>query len=398
MFILKPLKSSHFTKDALETIEEVVQDSRLVDKGIRELKKLSINVPSFDPERRKFLKHVAVLAGLIASGQLLRGMANAQEPVQFQGKTYSGWEAWLMSQDLIRGPSLLMYSSTRLPSDFYHHTNLQYTEGGVDYDVGIGTPITPTANSYSSWVDRADRTGGIVAHLMHRSPYRRTIYAHLSNVADIIYEGKSVSRGGRPFIDNELDKLNIIAFSGATGIGPGGGGQTPHLHFGVSATENNIMYKLDPFTLGIDAEKPLDEYVGSKGRQRAARPVYWDTKTELPLRPNRVGEKKVYLQNSLDTLDKRIGESDLDNSTKEEILKRRNNPIELRDYLGYRVLEKKKDKDGNERYEFMPGSLMYALMLEFCSRASKQEFIAMLPFIFPPLKPIYQKANPGVKF
>ena len=107
--------------------------------------------------------------------------------------------------------------------------------------------------------------------------------------------------------------------------------------------------------------------------------------------------KKIYLKKSLDTLVKRIKESDLDDTTKQAILDRHNKPLELRDYLGMRVLQKKQGPDGKPRYEFMPGSLMYALMLEFYVRASKEGFIAMLPFIFPPLKAVYQKANPGVK-
>ncbi len=49
-----------FGKQDIETIEEVVRDSRLVDKDIKELKKLSANAPSFDPERRRFFKHVTV--------------------------------------------------------------------------------------------------------------------------------------------------------------------------------------------------------------------------------------------------------------------------------------------------------------------------------------------------
>ena len=104
------------------------------------------------------------------------------------------------------------------------------------------------------------------------------------------------------------------------------------------------------------------------------------------------------LKETLDTLDTRMRESDLDEATKKELINRKNKPEELRDYLGFRVLTPKKIQDGKGIYEFMPGSLMYALMLELYSATTKQEFIATLPFIFPPLKPIYQKANPGVKF
>ncbi|GEM_PF-6917687 len=120
-FILKPTLPEVFTKDDIDIIEEVVRDSRLVDKGIRELKKLSANAPSFDPERRRFFKHVAVLAGLYASGQLLKGCAIAQEPGIYQGKTYTNWEAYSLTQDLIRGPRLLINPRTGLPSDFKDH-------------------------------------------------------------------------------------------------------------------------------------------------------------------------------------------------------------------------------------------------------------------------------------
>jgi len=392
MFILKPTQPKVFTKDDIGTIEEVVRDSRLVDKGIRELKKFSPNAPSFDPERRKFFKHAAVLAGLIASGKFLEACSPAV--VEYQGKSYGSWEAWLMSQDWIRGPSLLRHPSTGLPSDFKHHLRQPVNAGlgAVDYSVEIGTPITPTVDSYSSFPTQG-REAGKVLYLLHRGPYHRTSYAHLDKFADFVYEGKPVSRGGRSFIDNEISKLKVVAYSGATGIGPGGGGQPPHLHFGIYSTTNNQIYSLDPFTLGIDAEKP---YGGvDQGIPLGGRPVYWDAKTEIP---HRAKDKKVYLQKSLDTLVQRVQQSNLDQATKKEILDRQNKPEELRDYLGMRVLQKKPGAEGKPQYEFMPGSLMYALMLEFYVRTSKEGFIAMLPFIYPPLKPYYQKANPGVKF
>lgn len=373
-------------------IEDVVRDARLVDKGKAELnRRFYSNAPSFDPERRRFLKHTAVLAGLIASGKFLEACSTIV-PIEFQGKSYGNWEAWLLSQDLIRGPSLLIHPSTGMPSDYENHLRQPINRGlgAVDYDVGIGTPITPTAdNSYSSY--GGNEREGKVLHLLHRSPFYGTTYGHLDKFVDIIYEGKPVSRGGRPFIDNTLDKSKVVAYSGATGIGPGGGGQIPHLHFGISSSTNNQRYSLDPFTLGIDAEKP---YGGvDQGIPYGKRPVYYDGKTEIRYAPK---DRKKWLQQSLDTLEKRLRESDLDNATKEELLKRHINPEGLRDYLGYRVLEKKKDKDGKERYEFMPGSLMYRLMLEVYSGTSKERFIAMLPFIFPPLKSVYQKANPGI--
>ena len=105
---------------------------------------------------------------------------------------------------------------------------------------------------------------------------------------------------------------------------------------------------------------------------------------------------------TLDTLEARVKESELDNATKEELLKLRSNPEKLRDYIAMRVLMKKRDEDGNQRYEFLPGSpgsLVYALNIELLNRMADtyHEFPVFLPFIFPPLKPIYQKENPDMQ-
>jgi hypothetical protein len=71
--------------------------------------------------------------------------------------------------------------------------------------------------------------------------------------------------------------------------------------------------------------------------------------------------------------------------------------------LIFRVLEKKANADGQPAYEFLPGSWMYGLMLRVLNAhppeafiASGSPFVAMLPFIFPPVKPVYAAANPGV--
>jgi hypothetical protein len=385
------------------TIENVVGDSRLVDKGIVELSKFSRNAPTFDPERRRFLKHVAVLAGLIASGQLNISCATAQEPVTYQGKTYSDWEAYLLTQDWIRGPKLLIHPSTGLPSDFEHHIKQGWNKGfgGIDYDVPIGTPIVPTADTFRTRT-KYHRSGGNELFLVHRHKPRLPLvswYTHLDKYADIISDGKLVARvGGAEIKDQELDKLKIVAFSGMTGSFTIRHG-IPHLHFQITEVQGGgqigqgiqISPGLDPFQYGIDVNKPFDEYAG----KRVARPVYWDGKTEIPLQVNR---RKKLLQQSSDTLDKRVRESDLDKETKDELLKRNNNPEALRDYLGMLVLTKHAGKDGKLNYRHLPGSKPYAWMLEIFSRTSNQELIAMLPFISPFVKEAYQQANPGVKF
>lgn len=396
MLTSKPTWPKVFGKEAIGTIEEVVRDSRLVDKGIKELKKLSANAPSFDPERRRFLKHVAVLAGLIASGQLLKACSTIQEPVVFQGKTYSNWEAWLLSQDLVRGPGLLIVPhGGPYPAGEGDAKRHLITQGryAVDYDVPIGTPIMPTANAFRT-IDSSEHTGGIVLELYHRYGREgyKSMYAHLSRIADIIGNGTPwVSPvTGIQYRDQPLHKSQIVAFSGNSGR-KGSGPQPEHLHFEILRIINKKfeLPGIDPFQAGIDANKPVSEYGG--------RPVYWDGNTEIFYT---LGQIKGFTQ-WLGTLEARIKESDLDKATKEELLKRRSNLREFRDYIGMRVMQKKPSApDGKPRYEFMPGSFMYALMLETYNRLkdTRLEFTAMLPFIFPPLKPVYQKANPGVQF
>ena len=168
----------------------------------------------------------------------------------------------------------------------------------------------------------------------------------------------------------------------------------PHLHLEIARIIGRVaqLPGVDPFQAGIDAKKPVDEYGG--------RPVYGDGKTEIVAT---IFEKrgKLKLQESLDTLAKRVRESDLDNVTQEEILKRHNNPEDLRDYLGMLVLTKHPGKDGKPSYRYLPGALAYALMLEIFPRveSTRQGFVAMLPFISPlrEVKELYQKANPGVQ-
>lgn len=427
MFILEPTQPKVFGKDDIEIIEEVVRDSRLVDEGINELKKFSHNAPRFDPDRRRFLRHAAVLAGLYASGQLLKGCATAQEPVQFQGKTYSDWEAYLLTQDLIRGPSLLIHPRNGLPNDFHNHVDNPINQGwgAVDYDVPGGTPLVPTADAYATTGSHA-RIAGTHVIIGYGDGYT-SIYGHMSSLSPIIPE-KTV----RQF----LNKLTIVGFSGDTGMGGGTVPRIPHLHFDLrwentnQPRETRERKSLNPFELGIDQKSPLDEYAGFKGRQRAARPAYWDGKTEINA-SNR-NKRLTLLKESLDTLEERLKLSDLDKQINQELLKRLNkaaslrsylakfvprltdapfdkatvkellerqiDAYELRDYIGERVLlTKRSAPDGKRRYEFMPGSLMYTLMLELYPRTSRHEFIAMLPFIFPPLKDVYQKANPGVQ-
>lgn len=384
-------------------IEEEVKKSNLVDPGLVELGLIKKNAPIYD--RREFLAHsaknvgqfLAMLAGLGYLTQSTTSCAPIGGSIRMHAD--KDWELYLRKQDLIRGPPLLIHPSTGLPSDFQHHQGQWINRGwgAVDYNVPIGTPIVPTANARSLLVDIAEGFNQVL-FLIHPNRYNSQ-YGHLDGYTEIINQGKEVTRTspatGRTYLfkDQNINKSIIIGFSGNRGIGPALRSLDPQLHFEIRRYAEEIL-SLNSFELGIDAEKPLDEYLSSTGKKRAARPVYWDGKTAIYRAPQ---DRSRGLQQTLDTLDKRVKESNLDSETKDELLKRHNNPLELRDYLGMRVLQKKQDKERNLVYEFRPGSLMYALMLEFYTRTSKQEFIAMLPFIYPELKHIYQKANPNVK-
>lgn len=400
----------------IDAIEDAAGKTNLVDKGIAvHTKYFAPNAPTFELDRREFLKKTGTYSGLIAAGklialeELLRSMYGCSsvisstsntEPVTFQGKTYSDWEAYLLTQDWIRGPEPLYRPTGNLLYDNHLNRTGFYA---IDYDGPIGTPIVPTADAFRTSTTY-DRTGGNELLLVHRHKPRLplvTWYVHLDKYANILSKGELKAEvRGYEVRDQELDKTKIIAFSGNTGVGPGGGVQRGHLHFQITEFQGGgqigqgipISPGFDPFQLGIDADKPFDEYAG----KRVARPVYWDGKTEIPLNIN---QRKRLLQKSLNTLDRRVRESDLDKETKDELLKRHNNPEALKDYLGMLVLTKPTGKDGKMmNYRYLPGKLPYALMLEIFSRTSNQELIAMLPFISPFVKEVYQQSNPEVKF
>lgn len=387
-------------KEYLGLMEDAARQARLVEPAVDEFKPMYVNAPISKPSRRKFLEHAAILAGLIASGRFLGACATI-EPVHFQGKTYGSWEAWLMSQDLIRGPEPLYRPTGNLPFDNHLNRTGRYA---IDYEVPIGTPIVPTSSTYRTETLHS-RTGGNELGLYHYN-WSYSIYSHLDDYAKILEKGSFFRRDGNALIrDHEIDKSKVVAFSGNTGVGPGGGIQRTHLHLGIEklAGSKGATYKvppgIEPFKAGVDASEPIGDYGG--------RPVYWDGKTQTYETSMGIGRsggvQRRALQQSLEhtvyTLETRLKDSDLDNLAKKELLKRRNDVDELRKYIGMRVLQKKQFPDGKPRYEFSPETFMYSLMLRFytVTLGPKQEFVAMLPFISPFVKEIYQKVNPDVK-
>ncbi|MBI4167604.1 MAG: M23 family metallopeptidase [Candidatus Aenigmarchaeota archaeon] len=355
-------------------IEETVKDARLVDSGLLVLRRYIYNTPSFEPDRRRFLKYAAGLAGLSIG---LSGCAQDNDRYTRHIEERD-WRSFLLKQDLINGPPVHISVVTGVPNDFEGHLSHKDSNGfgAIDYRVPSNTPITPTASGRIA-IAAHTRIGGIEQYITHSSAGRlyRSGYVHLSSTIKV-----------RP--GEEVDLSSIISFSGYTGYGPGGM-MPEHLHFmiyerrhdGTYVERNGKQLKwhihvrpgLDPFILGVS------------GR----RPIYWDTRTIIYDLPDR----KRVLDLRIDELESRINNSELDNQAKSEILRRRHTPLELRGYLVSEVLTKAKDG----KYKCLPGSDMYSLMLDFLHLTSKNPFIAMLPFPHPMLLDFYKKGNPNVQ-
>ena len=349
------------------TIEEVVENTRLVDGGVRVLERFARNAPLFVPERRRFLRRAAVLAALFVTGRIVSGCTTN---ATFEAKTYNGWENFLLQQDLVRGPVLWVNPVTSVRRGFQAHLDGPNMGGwgAVDYEAPPATPVVPTA-CVRGKQRRFIRHGGNALLLTHKLSSGQKIqsdYMHLSRY----------TKQGRDRALSELDMSTVVAFSGMTEtVGP-------HLHFALKKPGRRPG--LNPFETGIDG----------------GRPVYWDGTTKiLTFVPGDEGEyaRAAALGEVLDSLGEDIKDQDeLDRRTARDVLARGNDPDGLREYLDQRVF-RKKSKDGiQENYEFMPGSFMYALTLKVFNLTKPQEFTSMLPFIFPLLKHVYQDRNPDV--
>lgn len=344
-------------------LEDTIKDAKLVDGGLKILKKYEKNAPSFDPERRRFLKYCAVLVG---STILTSGCATIDS--KFLSRD---WKAYLLGQDLIRGPRLLRFKGRLMDAEAHEFSPSNQGFRAVDYDIPIGTPIVPTYSGRFDKIMDSDRSGGKELFIMHifNNKRFRSQYTHLDSIID-----------RTKF--NLLSLKDIIAFSGNSGY-VDSSSQPEHLHFAIQEMNdvgpdlsNKDFRRFSPIPPGIDPFK-----CGIDGR----RPVYWDT---ITLFPNKIFNN-VYLQNVIDGLENKLKGIDIDKKTKQELLKRRQNPLELRDYLRKEVLIKPIDSN----YKYPPDSALYALMMQIFTYTSNQEFIAMLPIPYPRLVDFYQKEN-----
>lgn len=101
---------------------------------------------------------------------------------------------------------------------------------GVDYNVGMGTPIYATADGIVTETQFAKSGYGIKIVIDHKEEYQ-TLYAHLSKIT--AKEGQKVSKG------------DLIGYSGNSGQSTG-----PHLHYEIK--KNGKYVNPQPY---IDAEK-----------------------------------------------------------------------------------------------------------------------------------------------
>ncbi len=125
------------------------------------------------------------------------------------------------TKGLLRTP----VSGARLTSSFgmRKHPLLGYSKmhAGVDFGVPHGTPIKAAG---SGLVETAGRGGayGIMAQIQHSGGYR-TLYAHMSRLAEGIRPGVKVRQG------------QIIGYVGSTGRSTG-----PHLHYEVRVKDRPV--------------------------------------------------------------------------------------------------------------------------------------------------------------
>ena len=396
--------------------------------------------------RREFVKNVSLATGgVLAGAGVLNGCVttgndslindfsygdsfdqdspeNKLKNLKLLKTTLENYDEITKDWDPIYGPKLLnVYYGG--PHNFENHERWG-GDGGVDYDVPIGTPLAPTHGSRLHAI-LENRVGGNLLWFKILVSNYGVCYAHLHNnfFNDYNYKTKSY-----PIFAN---KEQIIALSGSSGIGPQEklGRMEPHLHFGL--TFNKTLrkgegYLVDPEKYGLDGGKP----------------VFWDGETDLDIVPSL---RKHKLERVLDYFEKKLESWPKDKDLQElkgNLLENYhlidyNNAKEILDSKHFHdmreLLEKKtfNDKDfqelkgklvknydlmGNikakqildskhfhdmrallkkktlEEKMYIPGTKPYSLMMEIVgySTDEKQEIILTLPFIAPRLKHLYK--------
>jgi len=111
---------------------------------------------------------------------------------------------------------------------------------GVDFSVPVGTPVYATGDGVVEFAG-VNAGYGLTVRLRHPKAERKTLYAHLSRVADGVRPGTQVKRG------------QVIAYSGNTGLST-----APHLHYEVHDLRGEPLNPLHTFAPGVRPAQYLE--------------------------------------------------------------------------------------------------------------------------------------------
>jgi len=376
----------------LGTLEERTKSS-FRDLAISIYDGLGKNQPTYDPERRRFLRTAALAsaatATFLATGCQTTG-SNGSEP-----QPNPAWKSFLLGEDHIYGPRTYTNPLTGIPNDYEQHIihSLQGTPlGAHDFVSPVGIPIVPSRKGVASLY-----YGGLfgarsinVYHQASETHWYRTVLAHLDAYSGSLTRNSTWEENKQT---NQVGMLNIMGYSGSHGT-PGA-----HLHQALQEhhpTEyfaNGKVKTWGPWERpGLDPQK---SGLGNGGRQ-----IYYDGTTELENEPLSFESKSA--------IEMRILDYELDSKSADELgistqlhqdLRQRISESEagpLTDFLRHEVLSKHADKDGRENYRHLPGSFMYGLTNRVI-RPENKDFFSMLPFPSPHVAGIYQAANPKIQ-
>jgi hypothetical protein len=288
--------------------------------------------------------------------------------------------------DPVYGPPVQEFSRYGGVGDFRGHIRGGATPG-IDYDVPKGFPLVPSTTSYLRQIQR-DNNGALYVLLM--DVYSPSYFTYLGHLQEVFVDEKFLLVGeiGKYLREGirALGRQEVVALSGNSGLGPKEYGwvQPPHLHYSLyswNATKR-ALENLDPDQYGVDGGKP----------------VLWDGKTALDIRPE---DRIVCLERTLVNFDRELNlwqdAPDLDEL--------RGRLLEYRSLLGHAgdraILDSKHFQDMRallkravlDEKRYPPGSGPYGTMLKILgySTDEKQRVILTLPFIAPGLEKIYKR-------
>jgi hypothetical protein len=353
-----------------------------------------------DCTRRSFIERagkVALITALANSplGGCIRNSFRRKSLAEtLQGEYY---DELTRTWDLVYGPPIQEYSKYGGPGDYAGHVRGGATPG-VDYDGPIGVPLVPSTASFARQIERDNHDALYLLLMDIYTPSYLTYLGHIeTSVVDerflVVGEiGRYLREGART-----LGRDEIVALSGNSGLGPREYGyrQPPHLHYSLYHwdKEKRSLENIDPEKFGIDG----------------GRPVFWDGKTHLDVRPE---ERLTHLEETLDLFDETVGNwpkvhglEELGGALMEHqhLLKgtRGRQVLNSKHLHDLRALLKKEVLEGKK---YPPGTEPYAMMLKVLgySTDEKQKVILTLPFIPPGLQGMYREpvfeGGPFMKF